>query len=848
MPSRTRRWAAATAAVCLAPALAVASAPGAAQAACTSPITVPVAASAQRADRTSVALGNTQTAFTPASGSIAWAPQAIGTDVVTRDAGTGADTVRKQMLLIYSATRDISQGPTATSSGARVSADSGATFTAAPSTVVGSALSEMGQLLDGQLLGVQFVINGGVTYSTDGSQQRADFPLILSLSRDKGKTWSRVQAKTGFTDSQLPAVLPVRKVSTLRGIRAAGRPIQMTNGTLVLPVYFNMWNGQKNANGSEQTIAFAAVLTAHPGFADGTINTAATWDFTLRPISASATVDFTETAVIERQDGLLLAVTRQDAAVQFLTYRLSSNEGATWTDYKQVSFADQAGCAVSGVYPQLAMMPSGQLLLGSGRPDNWLAVSTDATGTSWMLEQQTYWNAPVSGTWWYGSSGYTSLVPTGGTRLLQFADNCAAPNGGGVNGCASNLTFDHDRNYRIVDRQVGILPAGLGKIDLAGKLRHGTVTLDTDLTGVPPVGAVTPPTPYGSTPSAADATSTGYWSGAEGAIDGSNAYWAGALSSRADGTGTYQLNLDRTYHLTTIGLGLLPGVAAGARVSTSTDGTTWTPATLGYPAGSADPGETGLIRTAGDRALRYYTLNATAKYLRITTEASTCTTVGGPDACSMINELELYSTVNSFENEFAIPHGVSDVACARVTSVWGNGDPDHDSEHGVRLNDGTDTTYCDGSTTIGKFVYPGPGVSLPAAPARTLQAGIYPVTNTNGILFDINGVRASDHKAAVIYHLGINSGNRWMAWTSAGGWTGLGGAAVPLKSWTTFQVVSTTSGATLYTVDGAGQRTLIGTLPESEGVKGESFTGATFSSGSTLGIGDQAVFDDISFE
>ncbi|WP_203684397.1 sialidase family protein [Actinoplanes siamensis] len=823
---------------------------GPAQAACTTPITIPTGGGTPRADQAAVQLGNTGTVHTPAAGAIAWSPAAIGADVVKRDAGTGTDSFSRQLLMVYSAIRDISQGATPTSAGARVSSDSGATFTAAPDTVPAPQLSQIGQLLDGRLLGAQFVINGGVTRESSGAEERISFPLILRISQDKGKTWSPVTARTSFTDSELPAALPVRKVSALRGVRAAGRPIQMTTGAIVAPVYFTFWNGQKDSKGNELVLTFAATFVAHPSFTAGAVDAGGTWDFTMRTLSANATINFNETAVIERQDGLLLAVVRQDGTVSTLSWRLSSNEGATWTDYKQVSFADQPGCAVSGVSPQLAMLPTGQLVLGSGRPDNWLAISTDTSGTSWTQEQQTYWNAPVNaGTnWWYGSSGYTALVPTGGNRLLQFADNCAAPNGSGVNGCASALTFEKDRNYRIVDRQVAVLPPGLGKIDIAGKLRHGTATLTTDLTGVPPAGAVTPPTPYGSAPSAADATSTGYWSGAEGATDGSNAYWSGALSSNAAGTGSYELKLDRRYHLTKLGLGLLPGAAAGARIATSADGVTWTPATLGYPSGVVAQAETGLIRTPGDRAMRYYTLDATARYLRITTEASTCATVGGPAACSMINELELYSTVNSFENELAVPHGLADVACTRVTSPAGNGDPDHDSATAIRLIDGDNATYCDGSGTLARFSYPGPGVNLPAASARTLQAGIYPVSNTNGLLFDIDGVRGSDHTAAAVYHFGINSGNRWMAWTSAGGWVGLGGAPVPLNTWTTFKVVASTTGATLYTVDAAGQQTLIGTLPQADAGGVDSITGYTFTSGSTEKVGDQAVYDDISFE
>ena len=379
-------------------------------------------------------------------------------------------------------------------------------------------------------------------------------------------------------------------------------------------------------------------------------------------------------------------------------------------------------------------------------------------------------------------------------------------------------------------------------------MRKGTVRLTTDLTGVPPAGAVTPPTPYGAQPSATDSTSTNYWSGAEGAVDGSTAFWSGALSSRADGTGTYQLQLDRTYKLTQLGLALLPGVATGAQVSTSLDGVTWTQPTLGYPAG-VPTGAAGRIDTPGHRVMRYYTLSTEARYVRITTDAESCAAVGGPTNCSMVNELELFSTVNSFENDPSVPHGLSEVQCVRITQPAGNGDPNHDSKYALRLKDSTDKTYCDGKGTIAKFVYPGPGVSVVPAASRTLRADVYQVSNAYGLLFDINGIQSSDKATKTIYHFGISqNGGGWIYWTKATSWVHFGGPVVPFNTWTTFKVVASTSTATLYMVDAAGVETLIGTIPKGEPVAFDSITGYGMSSGSTPDYGDQAVFDDISFD
>src|SRR5262249_50600347 len=151
------------------------------------------------------------------------------------------------------------------------------------------------------------------------------------------------------------------------------------------------------------------------------------WTFTMHPVTSNPTLSFDEMAVVERADGSLLEVTRGDVPNSELSYKTSTNDGVSWSGIANVSLADQHGCAVYGVSPALTLMPNGLLVLSSGRPDNWVAVSTDATGTSWTREQRTYSNHPTSN-WNYGSSGYTSVQPIAANRLLQFVDNCAAPN------------------------------------------------------------------------------------------------------------------------------------------------------------------------------------------------------------------------------------------------------------------------------------------------------------------------------------------------------------------------------------------------------------------------------------
>ncbi|MFG1608432.1 exo-alpha-sialidase [Actinoplanes sp. NPDC049265] len=792
-------------------------APSTASAACTTPTTVPPAAGPPWPAGDVLAAGNTST-FKSTGSSIAWGPFAVAADTVTRT-GAGPDAQSSAVTLWYSNRVDTSGAP---ANSVMTSANSGSTFTDAgpdPRNANYGYLGSAGPMLDGRLLSVAFIANAtGLTTTSDG----ATFQLAGSLSNDKGKTWSPVRPTVTVTNADIP--LTGRTVANIQGIRISGRPVQTTAGTIVLPVYFAMSGGPKQTH-------FAAVLTASsPLTADGTSDSTG-WAFRTRPVNWNQDWSSNETSVVERPDGALLAVTRRAAAgdVSVLTYTVSTDQGATWSDPAAVTFADQPGCAVDGVSPQVALLPNGHLVLSSGRPDNWIALSTDASGTNWRQEQMTYRNRPGSGgLFWYGSSGYTSLVPTGSNSLLQLMDNCKAPAGTTAkDGCVTGSGYDHGQNYALISRGVSALTPDLGKIDLATKIKRGTVRLTTDLTGAAPPAAVSPPTPYGSAPSAADATRTDYWSRAEGATDGSTAYWSSALSSRADGTGTYQLDLDRTYHLTKLGLALRPGVAATAHLSTSADGTTWTDAPV-------------TIATGGDRAMRYYAFDATARHVRVTADATTCP---GGTPCSMINELELYSTVNSFENEATIPRGLTGLACVRMTQPAGNGDPAHDSRFAVRLNDGNDPVYCDGAKTQGRFTYSG----APAA-QRTFEAGVYPVAISNALLFDVNGTRAADGTTGPAYRFGIGADRHWTVHTEAGWRTLTDTPAVPLTAWTRLRVTASPATATLATVDADGEATFVATLPREAGGAFSALTGYTVASNGTPTVGDQAVFDDIAFE
>jgi hypothetical protein len=83
-------------------------------------------------------------------------------------------------------------------------------------------------------------------------------------------------------------------------------------------------------------------------------------------------------AMVELRDGRIMAVFRQINCGLPLTQAWSSTLGRSWSTPR-----DMAGI-IGTVGPQLLMLPSGMLLLASGRPGIGLAVALDESGEAWQ--------------------------------------------------------------------------------------------------------------------------------------------------------------------------------------------------------------------------------------------------------------------------------------------------------------------------------------------------------------------------------------------------------------------------------------------------------------------------------
>jgi F5/8 type C domain/BNR repeat-like domain len=594
--------------------------------------------------------------------------------------------------------------------------------------------------------------------------------ITVHRSADGGATW-----QTSTATVTLPAELKSG------GLYLAGNPFQLADGTLLL-TYYSTFAGY-----AAQT---SYVVASTDGGATFTPR-----GYVARPASPTDTNAYNETAVAQLPNGGLLAVFRHQvgSTLSTLRYAKSTDGGVSWTAPQDVlvSLDGAAAAARTGVDPALRLLPNGILALSSGRDDDWVAYSTNGQGTGWV-GSLTYRNCPTSGTRQHGSSGYTGIAAANTNTLIQVGDNCAP--GWGC-GSASDSGFTVDAKYRIWRRTLYALTPDVGKIDLATKYRQGLVTVATNLTWTSPAHPRT---------------------GIAAAFDGSTDYWSSAVGSRT-ATGSYVITLDRSYALTRIGLSLRNGRPASARVYTSTDGVTW-----------SGPVTQASART--DLALVYAALPSpvTARYVKIETDTSTDCDPDIGSSCAFLNEVELFSTTDSFENE---PEGLRPRGYTDLNQTWTSTyEIGGTSRVALRLDDTS-------ATAPASATWPG----SPAA-SETLQFATKPVTMPGGLLFNING-RNSSGATVAAYHLGVFSDGSLHRWTGSA-WVTLSAAGViPVGSWSTITLSATLSSATL-SVNGVQIATGI---PRTD-TTATTLAGHAFTSAGTAPTGDNILIDDVTDE
>lgn len=396
------------------------------------------------------------------------------------------------------------------------------------------------------------------------------------------------------------------------GLRVAGRPIVLPDGTIIVAAY----------------TAFANDAGKQSSLVLQTTDNGASWSVRSIIPASGERLGINEAGISYTTDGRLVAVMRTVMAAlpdgtgpsPLLVTSFSDDDGRTWSDSTPLLGPD--GKQIGGVQPDLLLQPNGTLLLTTGRPDVRVYVNYDGTGRRWDVSDTVFANYPSSGNngRWDGSSGNNSLVPATPNRSVLFYDQCAPW------GCGA-----YDQQAGASAEFVGALTPGTGLIDLASLITAGSVTLTGDfpqaLNGFPEMRP-------------------------SGAFDGSTDFGAEARIQAAKGVSpSMVIALDRRYTLDRVGLMLGHGEQQSATVELSVDGKHWDRPVVRQ-------------RNSSDYAMRYSTFAPTpARYVRV---------VGAKNVTTTVTELQLYSAdVDGFENElpFAVPRGWTDAEHAWVTDV-----------------------------------------------------------------------------------------------------------------------------------------------------------------------------------
>lgn len=714
----------------------------------------------------------------------------------------------------------------------------------APSLSTAEDPSFLQQLRDGRVLSLGFK---AIRFSGN------DQILVGSITDSTGNAATAEPIEVIFRDAAS------RPDSPLGWLRSGGRPIQRADGTVLIPIYGADRTDPRFSDNNDKTTPHTSVsiLAATPPAPGGQ------WVFTpLRPdmaaplsptnkavtlgTTASKTVNYSEVGLLERPDGSLIAVIRnlvqgQSSGSDVMLWSSSADGGLTWSPLTNLqgtltgwngNGSPQPGTGAAGlpgINPQLDLLTNGVIVLSSGKPDNWIAYSSTGNATDWS-GAYTYRNCPTTAVipstgyykdrqwtppadnptaprppandptddpdqWRYGSSGNTAITTVSSKRVLQAGDNCHNYFWGCVRTDASNQAqpqqspYTVDLTSRIWQRQVDVVTPNVGKLDLAGMQRSGQLTVSGNMTWT----------------SAAHPRA-----GAAGAFDGSNNYWSSAIADGADGTMT--LDLGRKYTLNRIGLSLRPQLPASATVAVSVDGSAFS-----------------TVHSVSDtrsNALAYKDIAPVkARYVRVSVPAVSGCDAGLAASCAFLNELELYSTVDGFENDpwGNLPRGAN--AGRPSSQVWVTTDTSGGSTQALRLQDKS-------STAQATISFP-----APAAANRTLMFRVKPLTwasNTSagGFVFTLDSGSTAALQLAVYKDGTVHaySGGRYSA--------ALGTGKVALNAWSTISL-SRTGDSTRLSVNGAPP------VPVPAASVPATVDGFTFASSGTEPSGDEVLVDDV---
>lgn len=664
-----------------------------------------------------------------------------------------------------------------------------------------------------------------VSFGTNPDKPGISATTARIFSTDGGVTWGSYQAYGH------DALMTIRR----RNGTIVTYPFSQT--LVSAPNYsLKYWTSPVNSNG-------ASWLPAYPGYNTGTVNTnmqghrsiieepdgtlyacgyqtnikiikstdgGATWTWMPPAVMTGSQPDnaYSEPALERCADGSWLIVARLDGQGVGMRYSRSTDHGVTWTAPAPLNGVPiQSGFSYD-VDPHLQLMPNGVLVLSYGSrkisPD-WrycntrVAFSTN-NGVTWTNIADTFVGAMSSGVApGTMTTGYTAAVPVSAHRFLVVGDT------GTNKHYATELPSPNP--FSIWGKYVDIVLAQQNRIDLKTKYAQGAVTI---------MPATTLTYTDANHPEARTS----------GAFDGSTDYWSGALGTTS---GVYQLDLQKTFRISTIGLAMLYGKQQSATVeyATAASPTTWISAGVSYS-------------NATHYCLNYTNVTAfNARYIRVTVSGSGQVGLG---------ELELYEASSTFENNAAAisgdPHGplpTGYVADGTSSTEYGVAVVDgmgYQSNRALRLWDGS-STWRAGVKKI-----------VSASNKKTLEfrCRISGLPTTGMILIPIRGT-VSGAEGIVFYVAiaGSTSTQGVVKYNNGSGWTQIGTATLPISA-SVWKLVKIEADEAANTAALYIDNVLMGSFTMyANATSATNLTGFGFNSNGTVPSGESIYLDDINF-
>ncbi|HWU33545.1 MAG TPA: sialidase family protein, partial [Marmoricola sp.] len=247
------------------------------------------------------------------------------------------------------------------------------------------------RLADGTLLAT-----GYHTYAQlDGQQVPSNEAVAVSaISTDAGTTWSSPRYGT-VTNSDAFDEYPCEVASGCQKLLFVHSAIE-ADGRLYQSAY-----GQ-NANDPQGSLRQYVLVSADNG---------QNWFVRSSLTSASFAQGFAEGALAWAPDGGMIVVMRTGSYSPMYIAR-SGDRGATWSAPELLS--DAGGEPIMSIYPNLARLDDGSLLLMTGRPGMSLTRSTDG-GRTWSRSRAID----------YTNSGNGSMTDLGNNTVLVLGDRGA---------------------------------------------------------------------------------------------------------------------------------------------------------------------------------------------------------------------------------------------------------------------------------------------------------------------------------------------------------------------------------------------------------------------------------------